>query len=151
LRGREAEEAALASAIKEEAAVRGEGGGIGVADWATAVLNNGLGRYDQALAAAEQVCAYPAEMVGPVHFGLVELIEAAARAGSPEAGTGAMRRLAESARVSGTDWALGVEARSRALLSEGEPADHLYREAIERLGRTRLRAELARAHLLYGE
>ena len=62
-----------------------------------------------------------------------------------------MRRLAESTSVSGTDWALGVEARSRALLSDGETADRLYRDAIERLGRTRMRAELARAHLLYGE
>ena len=85
------------------------------------------------------------------NWGLVELIEAAARAGSPERGTAAMRRLAESTRVSGTDWALGVEARSRALLSDGEAAGRLYREAIERLSRTRMRAELARAHLLYGE
>jgi hypothetical protein len=84
------------------------------------------------------------------NWGLVELIEAAARAGSPEGATGPMRRLAESASVSGTDWALGAEARSRALLNEGETADRLYREAIERLGRTRLRAELARAHLVYG-
>jgi DNA-binding CsgD family transcriptional regulator len=89
--------------------------------------------------------------VSTANWGLVELIEAAARAGSPERGIAAMRRLAESASVSGTDWALGVEARSRALLSDGEAADRLYREAIERLGRTRMGAELARAHLLYGE
>src|SRR5260370_12616099 len=62
-----------------------------------------------------------------------------------------MRRLAESTSVSGTDWALGMEARSRAIRSDGETAQRLYREAIERLGHTRMRAELARAHLLYGE
>ena len=135
-RGREAAAAALASATKKEVAVRGEGIGIGITDWATAVLGNGLGRHDLALAAAEQASAYPAD-VSSANWGLVELIEAAARAGSPEHGTGAMRRLAESTSVSGTDWALGVEARSRALLSEGETADRLYRDAIERLGRTR--------------
>jgi len=149
-RGREAETAALASAAREEVAVRGEGNGIGMADWATALLSNGLGRHDRALATAEQASAYPAE-VSTANWGLVELIEAAARAGSPERGAAAMRRLSESTRVSGTDWALGVEARSRALLSDGETAQRLYREAIERLGHTRMRAELARAHLLYGE
>jgi DNA-binding CsgD family transcriptional regulator len=151
LRGREAEASALAGAAREEVAVRGEGIGIGVTEWAIAVLFNGLGRYDQALAAAEQASADPVEMGGPASSGLVELIEAAARAGSPEDGTSAMRRLAESTRVSGTDWALGVQARSKALLTEGEAADPLYREAIERLSRTRMRAELARAHLVYGE
>ena len=150
-RGRDAEGAALASATKEEAAVRGEGAGISVADWASAVLSNGLGRYDQALAAAEQASAYPADVGGPANWSLVELIEAAARAGSPECATGAMRRLAESTSVSDADWAVGVQARSRALLSEGETADRLYREAIKRLGRIRMRAELARAHLLSGE
>ena len=130
--------------------MRGEGIGIGITDSATAVLSNGLGRHDRALAAAEQASAYPAD-VSSANWGLVELIEAGARAGLPEDGTGAMRRLAESTSVSGTDWALGVEARSRALLSEGETADSLYRDAIERLGHTPMRAESARAHLLYGE
>jgi len=150
LRGREAEASALASVTKEEVMLRGEGIAIGITDWAIAVLGNGLGHYDRALAAAGQASAYPAD-VASANWGLVELIEAAARAGSPEGGTGAMRRLAESTSVSGTDWALGVEARSRALLSEGEAADRLYREAIERFGPTRMRAELARAHLVYGE
>ena len=150
MRGREGEATALGGAAEEEAAVRGEGIGIAMTGWATAVLSNGLGHYDRALAAAEQACAYPPD-IGPAPSALVELIEAAARAGSPEGGTDAMQRLAESTSVSDTEWALGMEARSRALLSEGETADRLYREAIDRLGRSRARAELARVHLLYGE
>jgi DNA-binding CsgD family transcriptional regulator len=115
------------------------------------VLNNGLGRYQTALSAAERATEnYGGELVFP-NWGLVELIEAAARSGAPERGTAAMRGLSQSTRASGTDWALGVEARSRALLTDGESADRLYLEAIERLGRTRVRAELARAHLVYGE
>jgi DNA-binding CsgD family transcriptional regulator len=150
LRGREAEASALASAAKEEVELRGEGIAIGAADWATAVLHNGLGHYDKALVAAEHASAYAADL-GPANWGLVELIEAATRTGSPENGIDAMRRLSETTSASGSDWALGVEARSRALLSEGQTADRLYREAIERLGRTRLRVDLARAHLVYGE
>jgi len=150
LRGRDAEAVALASATKRDVAVRGEGIGISVANWATAVLSNGLGRHDHALAAAEQASAFPAD-VSSANWGLVELIEAAVRTGNTEVAAGALGRLAESTGVSGTDWALGVEARSRALLNEGEAADRLYRDAIERLGHTRMRAELARAHLLYGE
>jgi DNA-binding CsgD family transcriptional regulator len=82
---------------------------------------------------------------------MVELIEAAARSGMTETAAGAHRRLAEMTSASGTDWALGIQARSHALLSEGDEAERLYREAVERLGRTRIRVELARAHLLYGE
>ncbi|MFC5266043.1 AAA family ATPase [Kribbella qitaiheensis] len=149
LRGREAEISTLVTATKDDVELRGEGIAIIATDWATALLHNGLGHYDKAVAAAEHTSAYVA--VGPANWGLVELIEAAARTGSPERGTDALRRLSESTSASGTDWALGVEARSRALLSEGETADRLYLEAIERLGRTRMRAELARAHLVYGE
>ena len=82
---------------------------------------------------------------------MAELIEAAARAGAPERAADAMARLSEITAASGTDWALGIQARSRALLSDGESAERLYLEAIRRLGHTRIRAELARAHLLYGE
>jgi DNA-binding CsgD family transcriptional regulator len=85
------------------------------------------------------------------NWGLVELIEAAARSGMPERAADALQQLSEATRASGTDWGLGIEARSRALLSDGEAAERLYREAIDRLGRTRVRVELARAHLLYGE
>ena len=128
----------------------GEGQRPALTHWAAAVLSNGLGRYGEALAAAEQGSEYPDEL-GLATWSMVELIEAAARSGCPERAAGALRRLSKATGASGTDWALGIEARSRALLSDGESAERLYLEAIERLGRTRVRAELARAHLLYGE
>jgi len=148
--GRSDEVAALTEATVDEVTLRGEGIGITVTEWATAVLGNGLGRYDEALAAAERASRYSGGL-GLAAWSLVELIEAAARTGQPERAAEALGRLAESTRAAGTDWALGLEARSRALLSGGEIAERLYREAIQRLGRTRVRAELARAHLLYGE
>jgi len=148
--GREDEAAAAIGATIAEVTPRGEGIGITITEWANAVLYNGLGRYGEALAAAEQARQYPDEL-GLATWSLVELIEAAARTGQTERATGILRRLAESTSAAGTDWALGIEMRSRALLSGGEFADRLYREAIERLSRTRVRAELARAHLLYGE
>ena len=151
LRGREAEFSALATATKDEIVQRGEGLVIGLCDWATAVLNNGLGHYQDAMAAAEKASAYLPNISTTVNWALVELVEAASRCGSPERATDAVRRLSEATSASGSDWALGVEARSRATLSDGETADRLYREAIERLGRTRMGAELARAHLVYGE
>jgi DNA-binding CsgD family transcriptional regulator len=150
LRGREADAAALIEATRKEVVLRGEGIGITITEWASAVLYNGLGRYQKALAAAQQAVAYPEDM-GSSNWGVVELIEASARSGMRETATDAHRRLIEMTQVSGTDWALGVEARSYALLSEGEAADRLYRESIARLGRTRVRVELARTHLLYGE
>jgi hypothetical protein len=150
LRGREAEMSILAT-TRDEIVQRGEGIGIGLSDWATAVLHNGLGHYQNAMAAAETASAYLPNVSPSVNWGLVELVEAAARCGSLERAADAMRRLSESTSASGSDWALGVEARSRALLSEAEAADRLYREAIERLGPTRMRVDLARAHLLYGE
>jgi DNA-binding CsgD family transcriptional regulator len=114
------------------------------------VLFNGLGRYEDALAAAEQAAEDPHEL-GLSTWVPTEIIEAAVRSGDRERAAGPLRRLQEISRAAGTDWALGVEARSRALLSEGEAAERLYLEAIERLGRTRIRVALARAHLLYGE
>jgi DNA-binding CsgD family transcriptional regulator len=151
LRGREGGFSDLAIATKDEAVQRGEGLGIGLSDWASAVFNNGLGHYQDALAAAEEASAYTADVSAAVNWGLVELVEAAVRCGLPERAADAVRRLSDSARASGSDWGLGVEARSRALVSEGEAADRLYLEAIERLGRTRMGAEVARAHLVYGE
>jgi DNA-binding CsgD family transcriptional regulator len=118
--------------------------------WATAVLDNGLGRYDESLAAARQA-ADDQNATWSRNGGLVELIEAAARTGNVEIGADALGRLVQTTAASGTDWALGAEARARALLSDERAAERLYREAIERLARTRVRVELARAHLVYGE
>jgi DNA-binding CsgD family transcriptional regulator len=129
---------------------RGEGRWRTAVHWATAVINNGLCRYEAALVAAEKGSEFQDEL-GLATWSLVELIEAAARTGQPERATGDLQRLSEATRASGTDWALGIEARSRALVNEGEHAEHLYQEAIEHLGRTRIRVDLARAHLLYGE
>jgi DNA-binding CsgD family transcriptional regulator len=148
--GREAEAAQLIEAATNEVVRRGEGQGLTFIHWATAVLHNGLGRYEEALAAAQQAAEDSLE-VRLAAWGFVELIEAAARSGEAELAADALGRLSQTTAVSGTDWALGVEARSRALLSDNEAAERLYREAIERLARTRVRVELARAHLLYGE
>ena len=147
-RGREAEAAELIQANLDGAASRGEGRGV-TSQYSAALLYNGLGRYDKALAAAELACEY--DDVGVLGWSLTELVEAAVRSGQPERACGAFERLRETTRASGTDWALGTEARSRALLSTGDAAANCYREAIERLGRTRMRPAAARAHLLYGE
>jgi DNA-binding CsgD family transcriptional regulator len=149
-RGREAEASKLIDAVVDEAVSRGEGLGATVTQWARAVLYNGLGRYEDALAAAERASGHP-EDLAVFNWGLAELIVAAVRSGHMERAAAALERLTEITRASGTDWALGIEARSRALLSAGDAAERLYREAIERLGRTRVRVELGRAHLVYGE
>jgi DNA-binding CsgD family transcriptional regulator len=149
-RGRETEATSLIDVSRPEVTQRGEGVGISVLDWAEAVLHNGLGRYDEALAAAQRVTDHPNELSSS-NWGRVELIEAAVRAGCSELAVDAYRSLAEMTRVSGTDWALGLAARSGALMAEGGSAEELYAEAIDRLGRSRMRVDLARAHLLYGE
>jgi DNA-binding CsgD family transcriptional regulator len=148
--GREADVTRLITARTPEMAARGEGQWLTAAAWASAVLHNGLGHYDRALAAAEQGSEYPAEL-GVATWSLAELIEAAVRTGAAERAAEALRRLCEATSAAVTDWALGLQARSRALVADDETAERLYLEAIERLGRTRLRAELSRAHLLYGE
>jgi DNA-binding CsgD family transcriptional regulator len=148
--GREADLSELIDAMMNDVVARGEGTGLAIIPWASALLYNGLGRYQEALAAAQQAGAYHDELLFST-WTLVELIEAAVRSGKPEPAADALGRLSETTRPSGTDWALGIEARSRALLSHGQAAERLYREAIERLAATRIRAELARAHLLYGE
>ena len=121
-----------------------------VSQWVTAALYNGLARYDDAFAAAVDAAADPHELWFST-FALVELIEAAARSGQDVRAVEAVERLSESTRASGTPWARGVEARSRALLEQGDGAERLYREAIDRRGPTRLRLDLARARLVYGE
>ena len=149
-RGHEDDAARLIEACTSDSIARGEGNGLTLTQWATAVLCNGLARYTEALAAAEGAAEDPRELWFSTWVA-VELIEAASRTGNVERATGALEWLASSARASGSDWGLGVAARSGALLSEGDAAESLYGEAIERLGRTRLRVDLARAHLLYGE
>ena len=150
LRGREAEFLELSDTAVNEAEPRGEGFAVFVTEHVSAVLYNGLGRYDAATTALRAHAVDPFYTDGSVGT-MVELIEAAVRSGEPRLAERALGRLAEATQASGTDWALGLESRSRALLSEGEAADELYREAIERLGRTRQRLQLARAHLVYGE
>jgi len=128
---------------------RGEGRMIGLVGNVTALLYNGLGRYGAALAAAQRACEY--EDPGLLGWYLAELIEAAVRSDALQVAQDARRRLEAHTIPARTDWALGMLARSSALLSEGAAADALYREAIERLGRSRLVVHLARAHLVYGE
>jgi DNA-binding CsgD family transcriptional regulator len=131
-------------------AASGEGLGLSLAHWVTAVLSNGMGRYEEAFAAALEATVNPRELWFST-FALVELIEAAARTGRTDRAAEALTILRESTVAAGTPWALGVEARSRALVSDENAAEAAYREATERLAPTRLRLDLARAHLLYGE
>lgn len=128
---------------------RGEGRVIGLTGYAKAVLYNGLGRYQEAFVAAREACED--DDYGLFGWCLIELIEAAARSGQAAAAGAPLRQLEERARAAGTDWAAGALLRSRALLTDGSTAEDLYREAIERLERTRIAVHLARAHLIYGE
>jgi len=149
-RGREDEFTRYMATSTEVFLQDGEGMGVTLSHWAKALLFDGLGRYDEAFAAAEHASQDPQELWFS-SFALVELIEAASRSGRTERAAEALGILAASTSASGTPWALGVEARSRALLARGDDADKLYREAIDRLEPTRLRVDLARARLLYGE
>jgi DNA-binding CsgD family transcriptional regulator len=142
LQGREAEaRTAIAGAIEH---------GQPHAQWAAAVLYNGLARYEEAAAAAQQAASHTSDPWLSM-WALPELVEAAARSENAGLAHDALEQLAGTTRHCGTDWALGIEARCRALVSDGVVADELYREAVDRLSRTQLRPELARAHLLYGE
>jgi DNA-binding CsgD family transcriptional regulator len=148
-RGRETEAVPLIKSIIEQATAGGQGVSVTVAHWVAAGLYNGLGRYEEALAAARQASEHKHVYVSL--WALPELIEAATRTANPRIAGDALDRLTETTRAGGTDSGLGLETRCRALQSEGHAAEACYREAIERLGRTRLRPEAARAHLLYGE
>jgi DNA-binding CsgD family transcriptional regulator len=150
LRGDQAEAAPLIEATIADATERGQGIAVTYAHWAAAILANGLGRYADALTAAKQA-TQDSPTLYMAMWALPELIEAAARTGDTRIARDAVRRLAEATQAGRTDFGLGIEARSRALVSEGETAESRYREAIDRLGRTQVRPELARAHLLYGE
>jgi DNA-binding CsgD family transcriptional regulator len=132
-----------------DATARGEESTITIAELSRALVFNGLGRHEEAFLAGQRSCDHhPAKAYARA---LVEMVEAAARSGRVEEGRSALEQLSKGTRAAGTDWARGLESRSSALLSEGEPAERAYVEAIERLGRTRIRTELARSHLLYGE
>jgi DNA-binding CsgD family transcriptional regulator len=148
-RGDEAETTSLIADVEREAIARGQGVVLTFCEHARAILHNGLGHYDLALSAAQQASARDELSVS--NWALVELVEAAARSARPELAADALERLQQRTQAAGTEWALGIEARSRALVNDGAIAEDLCREAIARLARCRLALELARAHLLYGE
>jgi DNA-binding CsgD family transcriptional regulator len=150
MQGKEAETSALVADALDTAGPAGEGMTAVNAHWTAAILYNGLGRYGDAADAARRATA-PRHGLYDAMWALPELVEAAARLGRADDAGAAVERLAEATQPSGTDFALGIETRCRALLHEGPDADALYREAVERLRRTPLRPELARAHLLHGE
>jgi DNA-binding CsgD family transcriptional regulator len=149
-RGRPAEALPLCSTIATDSLARGEGWGVHLAGWSTAVLCNGLGQYEDALAAAESACEETYLVVG-TQVALPELVEAATRTGKSALAEEATERLSAMAAIEGADWAAGLEARCRALVSDRDDAERWYTEAIDRLRRTPLRPDLARAQLLYGE
>jgi DNA-binding CsgD family transcriptional regulator len=149
-RGREAEASGLIDSTIEAFTAGGQGTAVQYARWARSVLLNGLGRYEEAVTVAKDASDDTPELFVSV-WAALELLEAATRCEKPEMAQTALDRIVAATTVARSDWALGIRARSRALLSEGEPAEHLYQEAIERLARTRLRPELARTRLLYGE
>ena len=149
-RGREAEGRQLIAQARTELTLESRGLGVVVVEFANLLLHNGLGRYGDGLRSGRRMLE-DLEPVGRPPWALPELVEAAARADAAEEAAAALRRLSERAEISGTDWARGLEARSRALLTEGSDAEELYREAIERLARPGSRTDLARAHLVYGE
>jgi DNA-binding CsgD family transcriptional regulator len=149
LRGNQAELTPLLAAAMASAEAEGQGAAATNAHWSAAILHNGLGRYADALAAAGKATDDSHMFVSM--WAAPELVEAAVRTGHTEVAADALERLAESTQAGGTDFGLGLEARCRALVSQGQAAEGWYREAIERLGRARIRTELARAHLLYGE
>jgi ATP/maltotriose-dependent transcriptional regulator MalT len=150
VRGRESAASRLIDKTIKDFTAGGQGTAVQYAYWARSVLLNGLGRYQEALAAAAEASDDTPELFVSV-WAAVELLEAATRSGDREEASRALDRIVGATSVARTDWALGIQARSRALQSEGQTAERAYREAIERLGRTHLRPELARAHLLYGE
>jgi len=150
LRGSEADATRLIEVVTKDARAARQGLGIQWCQLVSAILYNGLGRYEQALEEARQASEQAPEL-NISAWAHPELIEAASRTGQAQVAADALKQLAAAASAAQTDWVSGIHARSRALLSDGETAETSYREAIERLGRTPLRPELARAHLLYGE
>ena len=148
-RGKEAQASALIEATVRAATARGQGRMVNLAAYASSVLYNGLGRHDIASDAAWR--AFVRDELGYGPFVVPELAEAASRTGEMALVRAALAWLSERTQVTSSEWAFGIEARVRALLSEGDAADRLYRQSITHLSQTRVRVELARAHLLYGE
>ncbi|HEX3361841.1 MAG TPA: AAA family ATPase [Solirubrobacterales bacterium] len=149
LRGREAEFTDLVGSTSRTAEARGEGVALTIAEFLTGALDNGLGRYEAAFDATHSAVEFHEE--GQAIWALTELIEASVRTGRMEQARDAFPLVEETTSAAGTDWALGIEARMRALISEGDEAEEHYVEAIDRLRRTSIRVQLARTHLLYGE
>ncbi|KAA0079073.1 helix-turn-helix transcriptional regulator [Mycolicibacterium sp. P9-64] len=149
VRGDDVETTRLIEAVVQDATARGEGRALGSAAYGTAILNNGLGRYDEALIGAQKACEH--DDLGFYSWSLAELIEAAVRTGELDAAAAALHKLEARTLAAGTDWALGFLARGRALLSDDDGAEAFYLEAIERLERTPIVVHTGRAHLLYGE
>jgi DNA-binding CsgD family transcriptional regulator len=147
-RGQEARAVELIEAGIQDATPEGAPRAISLAEYAGALLYNGLGRYHAALAAAQPACEHQDLLSTRA---LPELVEAGARSGNQDVAVAGLRRLEERTPDGATDWGLGIQARSRALLSDGEDADALYRESLERLGSSRFALHRARAQLLYGE
>ncbi|MCW2644259.1 MAG: LuxR family transcriptional regulator [Pseudonocardiales bacterium] len=149
-RGYEQEAREFIDSAATDFAARGEGMGVTLTRCASAVLGNGLARYDEAYIAAQSALEDPYELwFWP--WATVELIEAASRTARAAEAMPAFERLTESTASSGTVWGAAVEDRCRALLSQGALAEGLYRSAIDRLSPTPLRLDLARTHLLFGE
>ncbi|WP_116998167.1 helix-turn-helix transcriptional regulator [Desertimonas flava] len=148
-RGNESFSSSLTAAAVADANTRGEGRAFGLGGYFDAVLYNGLGRYDAALLGARTACAF--DDFGVRGFALAELVEAGVHGGERTEASEALEELEDRTIAAGTEWSLGVLARSRAMMASGSDADELFTDAVERLGRTRIKLDLARAHLLYGE
>lgn len=148
-RGDAAEAGRLIEAAAADGAARGEGRLVGLTGYATAVLYNGLGRYEEAFAAACRVCEY--EDLGFYSWALHELLEAATHIGELDAARDAIGHIEERAGASGTPWGLGAMASARALLADHDDADRLFNEALDHLNRSRVVVHRARTHLGYGE
>jgi len=149
--GDDATLAELVERCTEEAESRGVSPAFGIAAWSQAVLANSTGRYAAALTAATEASTDHVDATMPLGGSLAELIEAASRSGQMQQARSGVDALCDITKAAATAWASGIEARCRALIADDEAAEALYRDAVEQLAGTRVRGELARSHLLYGE
>jgi len=148
-RGQESRTLELIAASIEDATIEDEAGAVSLAEYVKAVLYNGLGRYRAALTVAQEV--WRCSDLGLIPFVLSELVEAGARGDRLDVAAAALRDLDERTPAAATDWALGIQARSRALLTDDQEAEPLYQEALERLASSDSTVHLARGQLIYGE